>query len=124
MTTWRHYKYDDSSGGDAAGTIVNMERRRGVSGCGSGGSGGGCGSRAPTGAPTMFSVSGKNGSWRKKSSPANVNCLFRCVSSVLTLVRSTPFLASFTLSADGELEEGRNPLGYRPRAPKIGNLPK
>ncbi|XP_069164808.1 uncharacterized protein [Procambarus clarkii] len=72
----------------------------------------------------MFTVSGKNGSWRKKSSPANVNCLFRCVSSVLTLVRSTPFLASFTLSADGELEEGRNPLGYRPRAPKIGNLPK
>ncbi|KAG7177926.1 hypothetical protein Hamer_G024361 [Homarus americanus] len=43
----------------------------------------------------MYQGHPKNGSWSRRSSQGGINCVFRCVSTVLALVRSTPFVSPF-----------------------------
>ncbi|XP_042859766.1 calcium/calmodulin-dependent protein kinase kinase 1-like isoform X4 [Penaeus japonicus] len=63
--------------------------------------------------------------WFRSQSQGGVNCLVGCVSTVVAVVRSLSSLRPYRGAADGDVEEGRrNPLGFRPRAPKIGNLPR
>ncbi|XP_071543209.1 uncharacterized protein [Panulirus ornatus] len=72
----------------------------------------------------MYKGRPRHGSWVRRSSQGSIDCVFRFASTLFAVVRSSSFFKPFRGSADGDLEEGRLPFGIRPRAPKIGNLPK
>ncbi|XP_066946481.1 calcium/calmodulin-dependent protein kinase kinase 1-like isoform X4 [Macrobrachium rosenbergii] len=70
--------------------------------------------------------SGSSVPWIRRASQSGggVDCLLGCVSTVLTVVRGFGFWTKTYDKANGDVEEGRTPFGFRPRAPKIGNLPR
>ncbi|XP_064095997.1 calcium/calmodulin-dependent protein kinase kinase 1-like isoform X3 [Macrobrachium nipponense] len=73
------------------------------------------------------SSSGSSVPWirRASQSAGSVDCLLGCLSTtVLTVVRGFGFWTKKYDKANGDVEEGRTPFVFRPRAPKIGNLPR